>query len=339
MIVKQLFDEDSSTYTYLLADPSSRQAVIIDTVAEKLERDLQVIGELGLELVYILDTHVHADHVTGSGPLREKTGAKTVVSAAADVACADVAAQPGQQLAFGSYSVEVRSTPGHTDGCVTFVVRDQEQTYAFTGDAVLTGGCGRTDFQQGNARTLYRSVHEQIFTLPDDTILFPAHDYHGRTSSTVGQERAQNMRLNSEVSEDEFVEIMARLDLPRPKRMDEAVPANLACGRTEDPTRPQVRNIDPSQLDERMGYRIIDVRQPEEFNDELGHIEGAALVPLPTLAKEAAQWSHDDKLLLVCRSGGRSGQACEYLAGQGFRDVTNLAGGMLAWQRRGQRSA
>ena len=147
MIIKQLFDQDTWTFTYLLADPLTREAVIIDTVVEQADRDLALIEELGLRLVYILDTHVHADHVTGSGRLREATGAKTVVSAAANVTCADVAAEAHQHLAFGAYQVEVRNTPGHTDGCATYVVEGENQTYAFTGDAGLIGGCGRTDFQ------------------------------------------------------------------------------------------------------------------------------------------------------------------------------------------------
>lgn len=230
MIFKQLFDSNTSTYTYLLGDKESKEAVIIDPVAEHVERDLKLIEELGLKLVYVLDTHVHADHVTGSGKLRQRTGAKTVLGKDALVACADMGAEDGEKLRFGSYEVEVRSTPGHTDGCTSFVVDNQGQYLAFTGDALLIRGCGRTDFQQGSPRTLFHSVHTQIFTLPDSTLIYPGHDYKGHTRSTVGEEKAHNPRLNADISEEEFVAIMDDLNLARPRLIDVAVPANLACG-------------------------------------------------------------------------------------------------------------
>ena len=332
MLLNQLFDEDTWTFTYLLADPVTKDAVIIDPVAEKVDRDLKLIQELGLNLRYTLDTHVHADHITGSGTLRERTGAKTVVSAAAKVSCADVGVKHGDRIAFGSYEAEVRSTPGHTDGCITFVVKDASQTMAFTGDALFVRGSGRTDFQQGDARTLYRSVHDQIYSLPDDTVIYPGHDYRGNTATTVADEKAHNPRLNSGVDEQAFVEIMDNLNLANPKRMDVAVPANLACGRPEAPAPADFKTVVPHEVTTLDEYRIIDVRQPEEFNGELGHLPGAELVPLSGLPNHLASWPLDDKLLVVCRSGGRAGVACDFLVSQGFADVTNLEGGMLSWR-------
>lgn len=350
MLLRQLFDPETSTYSYLLADEVTREAVIIDPVKEQLERDATLIEELGLRLVYALDTHVHADHVTGAGALRQRLGAKTVISAKADVACADVAVRDGDAIRFGNHVLEVRETPGHTDGCVTYVTEDRKM--AFTGDALLIRGSGRTDFQQGNSRTLYNSVREKIFTLPDDTLLYPGHDYKGRTLSTVGEEKALNPRLGVAKTEAEFVQIMANLGLAPPKRIDVAVPANLSCGLSADdvgqtvppasawaevvrsPTGvPEVR---PAWLAEhRQAVRVVDVREPSELNGELGHIPGAELAPLATVRDRAEHWDRKEPLVVVCRSGGRSGRAALDLEAMGFRRVVSLAGGMLAWNASG----
>jgi glyoxylase-like metal-dependent hydrolase (beta-lactamase superfamily II) len=230
VIFRQLFDQDTWTYTYLLADPDTGEAVVIDTVREKVDRDEQLLRELGLTPKYALETHVHADHVTGSGALRARTGLQTVVSARAGAGCADVKIDDGDRLTFGRYTVEVLATPGHTDGCVTYVVRDGDRVLAFTGDALLVRSCGRTDFQQGDAHALYRSVHDEIFALPDHTLVYPAHDYRGHTVTTVGEEKRFNPRLKHGVSEEDFVAIMRDLKLANPRLMDVAVPANLACG-------------------------------------------------------------------------------------------------------------
>ena len=227
MIFRQLFDPETSTYTYLLADRKSRECVLIDPVLEQFERDRTLIRELMLRLVYTLETHVHADHVTASGHFRREMGAQIVVGAGSGVTNADVYAEDRQRIAFGSHSIEVRSTPGHTGGCVTYVVHDED--IAFTGDALLIRGCGRTDFQQGDAARLYRSVRQQIFSLPD-FLLYPGHDYRGRTVTTVEEEKRLNARLSLDKSESEFVEIMKGLDLAYPKRFDVAVPANLDSG-------------------------------------------------------------------------------------------------------------
>jgi len=230
MILKQLFDHNTSTYTYLLADPVSKEAVIIDPVLEHFERDSKLLGELGLTLTFVLDTHVHADHITGSGKLRNTFGALSVVSSAAGVQCADISIEDGEVLHFGSYTLEARHTPGHTSGCVSFVVTTASQTLAFTGDTLLVRGTGRTDFQQGDPKELYHSIRHQLFTLPDNTVIYPGHDYKGHSTSTVGEEKMFNPRIRLEVKEDRFIEIMNGLNLANPKFMDVALPANLSCG-------------------------------------------------------------------------------------------------------------
>lgn len=229
MIFRQLFEPESSTYTYLLADEAAGEAVLIDPVLEMVERDLEQLTSLGLTLALILETHVHADHITGASRLRDRTGCRVGVAKSAGLSCADLALTEGDVVRCGSIVLEVRSTPGHTDGCLTYVLADRSM--AFTGDALLIRGCGRTDFQAGDARKLYRSVKEKIFSLPEGALLYPAHDYKGRTVTTVGEERAHNPRLKDGIVEDEFVAIMAGLKLAMPKKIKVAVPANMTCGR------------------------------------------------------------------------------------------------------------
>jgi len=239
MIFRQLFDLESSTYTYLLADPETRDAVLIDPVLERLERDLLLLRELGLTLRYALETHVHADHVTAAGRLREAVGAKIAVGVAAGVDCADLALHDGETLRFGRQTLEARATPGHTSGCTTYV--HHAAGLAFTGDALLVRGCGRTDFQQGDARALFHSVHERIFSLPGTTLLYPAHDYNGRTVTTVEEERRFSPRLSDSIDEARFVALMGALKLAYPKRIDVAVPANLRCGLVPAEEREEAR--------------------------------------------------------------------------------------------------
>src|SRR5687768_9972389 len=203
MFFRQLFDAESSTYSYLLADTETREAVLIDPVVEQTERDVALIRDLGFTLRYALDTHVHADHVTGAGALRERLGCQTVLSERAGVGCADVLVKEGDTIAFGGERLEVRETPGHTESCISYVTADRAM--AFTGDALLIRGCGRTDFQGGDARTLYQSVHRQLFSLPSTTLVFPAHDYKGRTATSVEEEVRHNPRLGNGKTEQEFV--------------------------------------------------------------------------------------------------------------------------------------
>ncbi|XP_078572206.1 uncharacterized protein LOC144859426 [Branchiostoma floridae x Branchiostoma japonicum] len=228
LVFRQLFEKESSTYTYLLADKDTKEAVLIDPVIDTAERDAKLVSELGLKLVYVINTHCHADHITGTGKLKTLVpGCKSVISKASS-AKADILLEEGQKVKFGKFSLEVRTTPGHTNGCVTYVLLDESIRMAFTGDTLLVRGCGRTDFQEGDPAILYDSVWGKIFTLPDDTLLFPAHDYKGQTMTTVGEEKRHNPRLTQ--TKEKFVEIMNNLGLAYPKQIDRAVPSNLMCG-------------------------------------------------------------------------------------------------------------
>mmetsp|Transcript_49227 Transcript_49227/g.126990 ORF Transcript_49227/g.126990 Transcript_49227/m.126990 type:complete len:239 (-) Transcript_49227:233-949(-) len=225
LIFRQLFDRESCTYTYLLGCPKTREAVIIDPVLELVDRDIKFIKELDLKLIYGMNTHVHADHITSTNLLREQTGCKTLIAEASQ-ADSDVKVNEGDKVQFGERFLTVRATPGHTNGCVTYVADDEKM--AFVGDALLIRGCGRTDFQQGCSNTLYKSVHNKIFSLPAETVLYPGHDYDGRTATTVAEEKEFNPRLTK--TEEEFVTLMENLNLPLPNKIDEAVPANMKCG-------------------------------------------------------------------------------------------------------------
>lgn len=226
VIFYQLFESETSTYTYLVADAASLEAVLIDPVLETLERDLKLITETGVKLKYVLDTHIHADHITSAGKLRERLQIKTGLSHGAGVDCADIPLKDGDVLNLGTTRIEVMETPGHTDSCLTYVIEDM----VFTGDALLIRGNGRTDFQQGSAERLYESIHK-IFRLPDHFTIYPGHDYRGQTKSTIALEKQFNPRIGGGRTKEEFVEIMKNLKLSDPKKMMEAVPANMACGR------------------------------------------------------------------------------------------------------------
>ena len=226
MLVRQLFDADTSTYTYILADPKSKQAAIIDSVKEQVERDVKLLEEMGLTLKYALETHVHADHVTGAGDLRDRLGAKVVYHESSENQCADQLVKDGEVLKLGDETITVMHTPGHTSGDTTYKI----DGVVFTGDALLIRGCGRTDFQQGDPGALYDSITGKIFTLADDTVIYPGHDYAGRTATTVGEEKAHNPRLGNNKSREDFIALMNALDLPKPRLIDVAVPGNLRCG-------------------------------------------------------------------------------------------------------------
>lgn len=226
--MKQLFDEDSSTYTYLLWDSKSKDAILVDPVDIQVDRDLKEVEALGLKLIYGVNTHAHADHITGTGILKTKVDGLKSVIAEASGAMADVKIGNGDKITFGSHHIEARATPGHTVGCLSYVADDK--SFVLTGDTLLIQGCGRTDFQGGSAEDLYDSVHSQLFTLPDDTIVYPAHDYKGRLSSKIGDEKTTNPRLGGGKTKEEFVDIMKNLNLDYPKKIDVAVPANMRCG-------------------------------------------------------------------------------------------------------------
>ena len=344
LIFRQLFDPDSSTYTYLLADGQSGEALLIDPVFGQMPRDSALIRELGLKLVFTLETHVHADHVTGAWVLKEQWASRIALSADSGAEGADQYLKDRDRIAFGQRYLEVRATPGHTNGCLTYVLDDESK--AFTGDCLLIRGCGRTDFQQGSARTMYRAVHAQIFSLPEDCLLYPGHDYRGLTVTSVGEERRFNPRLGGQLSENDFVGYMQNLGLPHPKQMDIAVPANLKCGRREGSAPIELPTWGPLTLtfagiweiephwvqDHRRDLMIIDVREPDEFEGPLGHITGARLIPLGTLQAAAGELERDKPVVTVCRAGGRSAQATVILKRAGFDKIANLAGGMLRWR-------
>jgi glyoxylase-like metal-dependent hydrolase (beta-lactamase superfamily II)/rhodanese-related sulfurtransferase len=348
LIFRQLFDVASSTYTYLLGDAG--EAVIIDPVFENARRDAALVRELGLRLVATLDTHVHADHVTGAWLLKQRCGSAILLSRASTAANADRLLAHGDRVGFGTRHLEVRATPGHTGGCLTYVLDDQRM--AFTGDSLLIRGCGRTDFQEGSAPMLYRSVHEQILSLPPECLLYPAHDYRGLTVTSVAEEQRFNPRLGGDVNANDFAGYMNNLGLPHPKLMDIAVPANLRSGRPEGdaslPAEPTwapltcsfggVWEIQPTALEEQLAggraddIQVVDVREAREFGDALGHIRGARLVPLSELAARVGEIDRARPVVAVCRSGARSAQATVLLQKSGFVDVANLAGGMLRWR-------
>ena len=345
MLLRQLFDSRSSTYTYLLADPISKEALIIDPVFEQHLRDVALIIELQLTLKYVLETHVHADHVTGAWLLKDRLGARIGVAEVAGVEGVDVPLRNDDRISFGKHSLEVVATPGHTNSCLTYVTADYKM--AFTGDALLIRGAGRTDFQQGDAETLFHSVKEKIFSLPDDCLLYPGHDYKGRTVTSVAEERAYNPRIGGDANLGDFVGYMDNLYLPHPKEIDFAVPANMQCGRPENPdTAPHeptwgpvvhtyagIPELEPEWVDDNLDeLHVLDVREPNEFNGELSHIPGAQLIPLGDLEQRIGEVPADNPVIVVCRSGRRSARATQILEQAGFEQVANLPGGMIRWR-------
>jgi sulfur dioxygenase len=247
IIFRQLYDHESSTYTYLIGDVQTKEAVLIDPVLEQVDRDATYIKELGLDLKFAVNTHIHADHVTGSGVLKQKhfPQAKTVLGLHGnELAKADLKFNESDVLRLGpTIELEFRSTPGHTHGCHTLVWKNRKMI--FTGDTVLIRGCGRTDFQQGDASSLYENIWDKVFTLPDDFNIYPAHDYKGRTMTTVGEEKRLNPRLSK--PKDEFIEIMKNLKLDYPKKIDQSVPMNMVCGLYELLSKEDVQKLKQKQ--------------------------------------------------------------------------------------------
>jgi glyoxylase-like metal-dependent hydrolase (beta-lactamase superfamily II)/rhodanese-related sulfurtransferase len=349
LIFRQLFDASSSTYTYLLGDARTRQAVLIDTVFEQHWRDHALLGELGLELVAVLDTHCHADHVTGAWLMQQATGCPIGISKRYEppIQGADLQLDHGDRVAFGDRHLDVRATPGHTDGCMTMVLDDESR--AFTGDALLIRGTGRCDFQNGSAHRLYQSIRREIFSLPSDCLLFPAHDYLGRTVSTVAEERNHNPRVGGAADERDFVGLMENLNLPHPKQIDIALPANMRCGRPADgkvrrpadwgPVRQTyagLMEIEPDWVAEHLGeLHVLDVREPQELQESLGRIVPAQMIPLSELKARLAEVPRDKPVIAVCHAGMRSGQATVILRSGGLSRCANLRGGMLLWSQLG----
>jgi sulfur dioxygenase len=347
MIFRQLYDTTSSTYTYVLADKDSLEAVVIDPVFEQVNRDLALIRELGLKLLYSIDTHCHADHVTGSWLMARRTGCKIGVAAAVGAENIDVEFTHGDRIPFGEHHLEVRSTPGHTAGCLTYVLGNQ--SVAFTGDALLIRGCGRTDFQQGDAAMLFDSITGQIFSLPEYCLIYPGHDYSGRTVTSVTEEKAFNPRIGGGASKSDFVGYMNAMQLPHPKRIDIALPANMVSGKPEAgdlPAQPDwapvrvtfagVPEVEPEWVAANEAHvHILDVREPEETVIGETKIPHARVVPLGELRDRVSEVPRDNPVVTFCRSGRRSAMAVSILQDAGFERVANISGGFLRWRDEG----
>jgi sulfur dioxygenase len=329
---RQLFDPASSTYTYLLADDATHEAVIVDPVVEQTERDLKLLREHGLKLVHTLETHVHADHVTGANALKQVTGAPTAVSRDCNAQGYDRLLQDGDVILFGRQEIVVIATPGHTPGSVCYLWQDR----LLTGDTLLIGGCGRTDFQNGSAAALWNSVTSKLFALDEQTLVYPGHDYKGRRLSSIGEEKLSNPRFLEKTCES-FVELMGGLNLAMPKRIHEAVPANLEGGTAlqvlSAASSSSVLSVSPHQLESSREEEsvLLDVRTVGEF--ETLHIAGAVNVPLDRLDPAAlkARFGAGATLYCVCQTGTRSQIAAGVLRSAGFANVIHVDGGTNAW--------
>jgi sulfur dioxygenase len=337
MFFRQLFDPDSSTYTYLIADDATHEAIVIDPVIEQAERDLKLIREHGLKLKYTLETHVHADHITAAQALKKNTNAVTAVSADCNAQGYDRLLKDGDVILFGHEEITVIATPGHTPGSVAYLWRDR----VFTGDTLLIGGCGRTDFQNGSAEALWSSITEKLFALDEQTLVFPGHDYKGRRLSSIGEEKRFNARVAGK-SREEFITIMNNLGLPMPKRIHEAVPANLDAGAAHAANTPEaafmpeatVQSVSATQLSEAAAagkVNILDIRTAGEF-DTL-KIAGSINIPLDRLnpAEVMSRFGADAPLYCICQTGTRSQFAASKLRNAGMRQVIHVDGGTNAW--------
>ncbi len=341
LLFRQLFDADTGTFSYLLADVPSRQGVLLDPVFEQHARDLSLIRELGIALVACLDTHAHADHVTGSWLMHAATDCAIGLAAAVGAENVTLPLRDGDRVPFGARHLEVRTTPGHTDGCLTYVLDDRSR--AFTGDALLVRGCGRCDFQQGDAHALWASITGRILTLPETCLLYPGHDYGGRGVTSVAEEKAYNARLGGAATERDFVGHIQNMKLPHPGRIAVALPANLRSGRP----REEPRSADWAPLQHsyaglpelpgawvaahRAGLTLLDVRSPEEYSGPDGHVAGSLLIPLPELEVRAGEIPSDRPVVVLCHSGSRSALATQQLLRAGRRKVANLQGGLSRW--------
>jgi sulfur dioxygenase len=328
--------------TYLVACERTRRAALIDPVRDKVERYLAMLAYFDLTLDAIIDTHTHADHRTASFDLHDLTGARVIMHSRAPAPHVDVHVEDGQTIAIGDVALRVLYTPGHTPDGISLYAGDR----VFTGDTLLVRGTGRADFAGGDAGAQYDSITNKLFTLPDDTIVLPAHDYRGHTQSTIGDEKRANPRLAGR-SREAYVELMANLGLPLPDKIQEALQSNQSAIEDDSlrfPTLPElgrVRQIDAAevraQFDRRPPPVLLDVREADEFSGELGHIPGAMLIPLRELPERAGEIEafKDRPIIAVCRSGVRSTTAAAILTGLGLESVSNLKGGMLDWRERG----
>jgi sulfur dioxygenase len=338
MIFRQLFDSTSSTYSYLLASRRGGEALIIDPVLEKVDRYLQLVKELDLRLVKAVDTHLHADHITGLGALRDRTHCITVMGERSKADIVSMRLGDGDQLTIEGVALDVIYTPGHTDDSYSFLMRDR----VFTGDTLLIRGTGRTDFQNGDPRAQYESLFGRLLRLPDDTMVYPAHDYKGETVSTIGEEKAFNPRLQVKSAED-YVALMNSLDLPNPKMMDVAVPANMHVGFAQDEIARRgwaVTALDALALLGRTDAALIDLRERSE-REKHGVIPGSLHAPYPELAENiqpggmlhALAAATGKRIIFYCAFGERSAMAVQAAQDAGLASAAHIQGGLDAWKK------
>jgi len=338
MIFRQLFDSTSGTYTYLLASRRGGEALIIDPVLEKVERYIQLVNELDLRLVKAVDTHLHADHITGLGALRDRTHCVTVMGEHSKVDVVSMRLAEGDKLTIEGVALDVLYTPGHTDDSYSFLMGDR----VFTGDTLLIRGTGRTDFQNGNARTQYDSIFNKLLRLSDETMVFPAHDYKGETVSTIGEEKAFNPRLQVK-SVDEYVELMGKLNLPNPQMMDVAVPANMRVGLAQGEIARRGWAMSASQAMKLLGssdMAFIDLRERGE-REKHGVIPGSLHAPYPDLAANVRRGGmlHElacatgKRIVFYCAFGERSAMAVQAAQDAGLASACHIQGGIDAWKK------
>jgi sulfur dioxygenase len=340
MIFRQLFDQTSGTYSYLLASRKGGEALIIDPVLEKVDRYLQLVKELDLKLVKAVDTHIHADHITGLGALRDRTHCITVMGEQAKVDVVSMRVSEGDRLRIEGLALDVLYTPGHTDDSYSFLMGDR----AFTGDTLLIRGTGRTDFQNGSARDQYDSLFNKLLKLPDETLVYPAHDYKGDTVSTIGEEKRFNPRLQVR-SVHEYVDLMGRLNLPNPKMMDVAVPANMRVGLAQDEIARKGWAVTPAEakgLVGRPSVALVDLRERSE-REKHGIIPGSLHAPYPELQESIRPGGmlHElacatgKRIVFYCAFGERSAMAVQAARDTGLATACHLDGGLDAWRKAG----
>ena len=338
MIFRQLFDGISSTYSYLMASRRGGEALIIDPVLEKVDRYLQLIKELDLRLVKAVDTHLHADHITGLGALRDRTHCVTVMGERSRADIVSMRLAEGDRLEIEGVGLDVLYTPGHTDDSYSFLMADR----VFTGDTLLIRGTGRTDFQNGDPRAQYDSIFNKLLKLPDQTLVFPAHDYKGDTVSTIGEERACNPRLQVK-SVDEYADLMNSLNLPNPKMMDVAVPANMHVGLHQDAVAKRGWSLTAEQaagLIGNDGVAFVDLREKNE-REKHGVIPGSLHAPYPDLQANISPGgmlhklgtAADKRILFYCAFGERSAMAVEAAQQAGLSSARHIQGGIAAWKK------
>ncbi len=338
MIFRQLFDSTSGTYTYILASRQGGEALIIDPVLEKVDRYLQLVRELDLKLVKAVDTHLHADHITGLGALRDRTHCITVMGEHTHADVVSMRVAEGERIAIEGVRLDVLYTPGHTDNSYSFLLADR----VFTGDTLLIRGTGRTDFQNGDPRAQYDSIFNKLLKLPDATMVFPAHDYKGDTVSTIGEEREFNPRLKVK-SMDEYAALMNSLNLPNPKMMDVAVPANMRVGLHQDEVARRgwaLSAADAIALEGGSDIAVVDLREDSE-RERHGVIPGSLHAPYSTLPAHVAAGgmlhqlaaSSGKRIVFYCAFGERSAMAVQAAQDAGLKTASHITGGIDAWKK------